>query len=363
MRNEEPGSKTIGIDLGSNTLRATTYDPVTDTFGPRYGAIVKTADGLAQTGVISDAAVERIVAGLGQMREALPFGKAKARAVTTEALRRAANGAEVLDRIAGETGIRFEIIDGEEEARLTLRAVRHRLQKLAATSHPPSTIHHPPSTIHHPPSTIHHRPSTIHHPPSTIHHPPSTPEHELPTTHYPLPTQTDLVLIDIGGGSTEVTFAYGDEVIAQSFPLGIVTLSQSYPDLAAIEAALPEVMAPLERFVAEVYIARGRPEAFVATAGTPTTLAAMQLGMEYDTYDPERINGTRLLRHAPRYYLDELLSLPFARREEIVGVGRADLVTAGILIFDRMYKILGFEACTVIDDGLREGVALDLASE
>ena len=342
MRNEEPGGKTIGIDLGSNTLRATTYDRVSDTFGPRYGAIVKTADGLAQTGVISDAAVERIVAGLGQMREALPFGEAKARAVTTEALRRAANREEVLDRIAGETGIRFEIIDGDEEARLTLRAVRHRLQKLAATSHPPSTIHHPPSTIH---------------------HPPSTPEHELPTTHYPLPTQEDLVLLDIGGGSTEVTFAYGDEVIAQSFPLGIVTLSQSYPDLAAIEAALPEVMAPLERFVAEVYIARGRPEAFVATAGTPTTLAAMQLGMEYDTYDPERINGTRLLRHAPRYYLDELLSLPFARREEIVGVGRADLVTAGILIFDRMYKILGFEACTVIDDGLREGVALDLASE
>ncbi len=327
MRNEEPGGKTIGIDLGSNTLRATTYDRMNDTFGPRYGAIVKTADGLAQTGVISDAAVGRIITGLGQMREALPFGDATIRAVTTEAVRRAANGAEVLDRIAGETGIRFEIIDGDEEARLTLRAVRHRLQKLAATQ----------------------LPSAIDHPPSTIDHPPSTPK--------------DLVLIDIGGGSTEVTFAYGDEVIAQSFPLGIVTLSQSYPDLAAIEAALPEVMRSLERFVAEVYIARGRPEAFVATAGTPTTLAAMQLEMEYDTYDPERINGTRLLRHAPRYYLDELLSLPFARREEIVGVGRADLVTAGILIFDRMYGILGFEACTVIDDGLREGVALTLASE
>ena len=326
MRNEEPGGKTIGIDLGSNTLRATTYDPVTDTFGPRYGAIVKTADGLAQTGVISDAAVERIVAGLGQMRAALPFGEATTRAVTTEALRRAANGAEVLERITGETGIRFEIIDGDEEARLTLKAVKYRLQTLSLDGK-------------------------------------DTPLSVRWQTH-PTPSMVeDLVLIDIGGGSTEVTFAYGDEVIAQSFPLGIVTLSQSYPDLEAIETALPEVMGPLERFVAEVYIARGRPEAFVATAGTPTTLAAMQLGMEYATYDPERINGTRLLRYAPRYYLDELLSLPFARREEIVGVGRADLVTAGILIFDRMYKILGFEACTVIDDGLREGVALDLAEK
>ena len=305
---------TVGIDLGSNTLRGVEYLPTTETFGTSFGAIVKTADGLAQTGRISDAAVERVIAGLGQMREVIPFEGARIRAVTTEAMRRAVNTDAVLDRIADETGVRFEVIDGDEEARLTLKAVKHRLQN-------------------------------------------------LPTTHYPLPTgEASLVLIDIGGGSTEVTFAYGEEVIAQSFPLGIVTLSQSYPDLDAIEAALPEVMLPLERFVAEVYIGRGRPEAFVATAGTPTSVASMQLGMEYDTYDPARINGTRLDRHAPLYYLDELLSMPFARREEIVGVGRADLVTAGILIFDRLYRILGFETCIVIDDGLREGVALELGN-
>ncbi len=317
--------RTVGIDLGSNTLRAVEYFPEKDAFGASFGVIVKTADALAQTGRISDAAVERVIAGLGQMREVIALEGARVRAVTTEAMRRAANGAEALARIAEATGIRFEIIDGDEEARLTLKAVKHRLQKLSLErkSISPSAGWQP----------------------------------------HPAHKDESLVLIDIGGGSTEVTFVYGDEVIARSFSLGIVTLSQSYPNLDANEAALPEVMRPLERFVAEVYVGRGRPEAFVATAGTPTTVASMQLGMEYDTYDPARINGTRLERHAPMYYLEKLLGLPFSRREEIVGVGRADLVTAGILIFERMYRILGFDVCIVIDDGLREGVAITLGMD
>ncbi len=305
-------NRTIGIDLGSNTLRAVEYDCDSGEFGVSFGAIVKTADGLAQTGRISDAAVERVIAGLAQMSKVISFDGAQVRAVTTEAMRRASNKDKVLARIAEATGIHFEIIDGDEEARLTLLAVKHRLQN-------------------------------------------------LPTSDYPiLSGYESLALIDIGGGSTELIFAYGDEVISESFPVGIVTLSQSYGTLVEISEALPEVMRDMERFVAEVYIGRGRPEVFVATAGTPTSVAAIELGMEYDTYDPKRINGTILGRSAPMEALDTLLALPFEERERKVGVGRADLVTAGILIFERLYDILGFDACVVIDDGLREGVALEL---
>ncbi len=299
---------TVGIDLGSNTLRAAAYNCTTGMFEVTYGTIVKTADGLAQTGRISDGAVQRVITGLNAMQEAIDFSEASVRAVTTEAMRRAGNAGEVLARIAGETGVAFDVIDGEEEARLTLSAVRHRLKQLT-----------------------------------------------------PDATDESLALVDIGGGSTELIFAYPDgTIVLQSFPLGIVTLSQSHADLDAIDEALPEVMLPIERFVAEVYVDGGRPDRFVATAGTPTSVASMQLGMEYDTYDPKRINGTELSIHAPRYYLDKLLAMPMDQRERTVGVGRADLVTAGILIFDRLYRILGFEACTVIDDGLREGVALSL---
>lgn len=300
--------RTIGVDLGSNTLRAAAYNCTTGQFEATYGTIVKTADGLAKTGRISDGAVARVIAGLREMQAAIDFSRASVRAVTTEAMRRASNAGEVLTWIAEETGVTFEVIDGEEEARLTLSAVRHRLKQIT-----------------------------------------------------PGATDESLVLVDIGGGSTELIFAYPDgTIVSQSFPLGIVTLSQSYADLEAIAEALPEVMFPIEQFVAEVYVEGGRPDRFVATAGTPTSVASMQLGMEYDTYDPARINGTELSIHAPRYYLDKLLAMPMPQRERTVGIGRADLVTAGILIFDRLYRILGFEACTVIDDGLREGVALSL---
>jgi len=308
MNNKKP-MRTIGIDLGSNTLRAVEYDCDAAQFGRTFGAIVKTADGLAQTGRISDGAADRVIEGLDRMRAELDFERARVRAVTTEAMRRASNASEILDRIAGQTGVRFEIIDGEAEARWTLQAVQHRLATLT-----------------------------------------------------PVPSEAEsLVLVDIGGGSTELIFAYGDgTILSRSFPIGIVTLSQSYPDLDAIEAALPEVMLPVEKYVADMYLGRGCPATFVATAGTPTSVASMQLGMEYATYDPARINGTRLSRHAPRYYLEKLLAMPMADRERTVGVGRADLVTAGILIFERLYAILGLDTCTVIDDGLREGVALSL---
>jgi exopolyphosphatase/guanosine-5'-triphosphate,3'-diphosphate pyrophosphatase len=51
--------------------------------------------------------------------------------------------------------------------------------------------------------------------------------------------------------------------------------------------------------------------------------------------------------------------LPFDEREIAVGVGRSDLIAAGILIFKELYSIVEFDACVVIDDSLREGVALE----
>ncbi len=302
--------KTIGIDLGSNTLRAVEYDCDLGEFGGSFGAIVKTADGLANTGIISEGAVERIIAGLDEMQAAIDFTNAKVRAVTTEAMRRAANRDEVLERISKETGVQFELIGGDEEARLTLDAVSNRLDMLKSST-----------------------------------------------------SEESYVLIDIGGGSTELIFAYGDETVSRSFSLGIVTVSQSYDSLDAIREALPQMMEPMDKFVSEVYAKYGKPDIFTATAGTPTTVASMKLGLDYVTYDPKAINGTTVYADEPQYYLDKLLSMPFEQREFTVGVGRSDLVTAGIVMFEELYSILGFEECTVIDDGLREGVAVELCSK
>ncbi len=298
----------IAIDLGSNTLRVTKLDCQSGKFLIGFEKIVKTADMLTNTGVIHHEAVDRVIYAIKEAKKKIDFSENRVKAVTTEALRRAVNSKEVLERIEKETGISFEVISGKEEARLTLLAVKHRLNRLHFAS-------------------------------------------------------KSFVLIDIGGGSTELIFAYPDKVISRSFPVGIVTLAQRYQDLEGISTALPQEMLELERFCIEIYAEQGKVDSFIATAGTPTTVAAMKLGQTYDCYNPKKINGTSIVKQELDFYLKKLLNMPFNEREIIVGVGRSDLIAAGILIYKQLFSIVEFESCLVIDDGLREGVALEACQQ
>ena len=88
----------------------------------------------------------------------------------------------------------------------------------------------------------------------------------------------------------------------------------------------------------------------------------MKLGFNYETYDAVKINGTLLHREELDFYLQKLLAMPFDEREIAVGTGRSDLIAAGILIYKQLYILLEFETCVVVDDGLREGVALEMCN-
>ncbi len=294
----------IAIDLGSNTLRVVQLECQTGEFVASFERIVKTADGLAHFGRVNKEALQRVIDAINEASLEIDFSSDSLRAVATEALRRASNSDEVLVKILKETGVEFEVITGEEEAGLTLLAVQNRVRLL---------------------------------------------EHKKDET---------FLLIDIGGGSTELIFRYPDKVVARSFPVGIVTIVQRYPTLEAIEEAIPAEMAQMLEFVREIYQKEGKVDAFVATAGTPTTVAALKQGQTYATYDPEVINGTALCVADLESALRQLLAMPFEDRERHVGVGRSDLITAGILIFKQLFLISRMQKCIVIDDGLREGVAL-----
>jgi exopolyphosphatase/guanosine-5'-triphosphate,3'-diphosphate pyrophosphatase len=293
----------IAIDLGSNTLRVLEYDCRNETYIAELEKIVKTADGLAEYGYINNKSIDRVISAIKEAQTKIDFSSKVIKAVTTEALRIASNSDEVLKQIKKETGIEFTVITGEEEARLTLLAVKHRLAKLKYAS-------------------------------------------------------DSFVLVDIGGGSTELIFCYGNETISKSFPIGIVTIAQTYKTLETIKNILPEMMFEMQMFCAEVYATKGKVNSFVATAGTPTTVAAMKLGQTYETYNASKINGTSLQINDLDFYLKKLLSMPFEEREITVGTGRSDLIAAGILIYKQLYILLEFENCIVIDDGLREGIAL-----
>jgi exopolyphosphatase/guanosine-5'-triphosphate,3'-diphosphate pyrophosphatase len=283
----------VAIDLGSNTIRFIEFDG--EKWGKSFEKIVRTAEGLYETHLIGNKALARIIDAIGEAKEKLDFTQ-PIRGYTTAAMRLADNSVEVLETLAASTGIRFEIIDGEKEAILTLNAVLYRLSLLGLA----------PSSF---------------------------------------------VRADIGGGSTELTRYFNDDIETVSLNYGIVTLSEGE------ENSLEEKIQTFKNVVQKSL--HNQPSSLVLTAGTPTTIAAYLCGMDYTTYEAEKINGYRLhLVDCYRVY-DELLNMGESERTRYVGVGRENLIIAGILMVTAIYEATGCEEAIIVDDGLREGIALE----
>ena len=292
----------ISIDLGSNTIRIVKFDCKTKEVLDSFEKIVGTAKGMHISGAIDDEAIQRIIKGLNEGKEKIVFEN-KIVATATAALRNAKNQKEVLNRIRQECGVDFQIISGEDEAYYTALGISNRLQKL--------NIEDP------------------------------------------------FVFIDIGGGSTEIGFFGKDNFISKSFDVGIVSISQKYSSIEGIRGVLPKLFADAKEFMRDARSGLGfRPSLFCATAGTPTTIAALKLGMNHKNYDPTKVNGAILNVDDLKKHLNILLKMDNVKREELVGTGRADLIIAGVLIFEELFSMTDFYECIVIDDGLREGVAI-----
>ncbi len=285
----------IACDLGSNTLRIIQLSCNNGARVKEFERIVRTAEGLHQNGYIGENAQKRILNALEEAAQMFDFDAFPVRCVTTEALRRASNADAVLRTINARTGLAFEIIDGHTEAALTLLGVESALKRLG--------------------------------------------QHTLP-----------FWLMDLGGGSLELTCKTAQHTYSHSFPLGIVTLTEGNP--AFLEGCLQEI----------AQVTRGWPKGdfLVGTAGTPTTVAAFLQGISYAQYHHSSVTGKRLTCNAYHQALQALLALEEKEREQWVGVRRSDLIVTGINIITRLMETLGFLEMLVVDDGLREGVAIAL---
>jgi len=295
----------IAIDLGSNTIRAVKYDCATNTKLAEFERIVKTADKLVKTNGITDEAIERIINAVNDIKQRFNITEnEKIKAVATEALRAAKNKDSVIKKIKEATGIEFEIILPEDEANYTAVAVEKCLEKCDYVNY----------------------------------------------NHF--------LLIDIGGGSTEVTVKNKDNILSESFRLGIVTVTQRHKTPEAIKIAVKKRMKDVKAFLDFAFNTLRKPKLFVASSGTPTTIAALKLGMNYSNYDGSRVNGTKITVEDLDYWAEKLMKMEMKKREELVGVGRGDLIISGIYIFKEIFKIAKYRECIVCDDGLREGVAI-----
>jgi len=301
------------VDIGTNSTRLLLADVAADssiTELARRSEVTRLGVGVDSSGVLSEEAMARVFATLDDysaMIEQLG-GADKRRAVLTSATRDAANGGEFTQQVAERYQLDARAIPGEQEAQLSF---------LGATSG-------------------------------------RDPD-----------DGSQIVVVDIGGGSTELIIGHGRTVgFHVSTQLGVVRQSERHivhdpPTTAEIDELNAEI---------EEVLAAGVPQAkrehvttIIAVAGTATSMAAIDL--ELEPYDPEAVHGYRVSLERCREIAARMASMPEAERREVAGLhpDRAPTILAGTQILVRVIEAFGLDEVEVSEHDILYGVALDAA--
>ncbi len=313
-----PGRHTYGaIDLGTNNCRLLIARPSDDAFTvvDAFSRVVRLGEGMATSGKISEAAMDRAVNALSVCAEKLKRRHVSlARSVATEACRRAVNGRHFVDRVRRETGICLEIISPEEEARLAMLGC-HRLLE---------------------------------------------------------PGDGPALIFDIGGGSTELVLIDTDDGEPRikcwwSAPWGVYSLTESEgrtfanaeERLAAYGRMRERVRHAFRRF-SELLPVKRDGIRLMGTSGTVTTLASVYLALP--SYDRRAVDGLKMPAVAMRGISETLSRMSHDERATFPCIGneRADLVVAGCAILETIMDIWPAETLGVADRGIREGILRSL---
>jgi len=262
--------------------------------------MTRLGEGLKEGGSIQEDAAQRTASAIkGMVDEAHRAGCIAIAAVGTAGLRMARNSADVLAIIRARTGVKVEIITGDEEGRLAYLAVRRGL---------------------------------------------------------PLATGS-LVVFDTGGGSSQFTFGRGDQVADRfSVNVGAVRYTERFGLDSVVSAdVLGEAMKAIAEDLSSLSN-RPQPETLVAMGGAVTNLTAVSYAMAQ--YDPEKIQGTVLHRDEIDRQIALYRTTARDTRGAIVGLQpkRADVILAGACIVRTVMEMLGKQEVTVSDRGLRHGV-------
>jgi exopolyphosphatase/guanosine-5'-triphosphate,3'-diphosphate pyrophosphatase len=302
--------RVAAIDFGTNTARLLVADRYSDGSFDHVRIereIVRMGGGFSREDGLSADAIQRGIRCLTRFARILKeYGVLQPRAVATSAVRDAANKNAFVDLIYRQTGIALSVIDGEQEGGLTLLGVTSGLDC----------------------------------------------RHD------------NLMVFDVGGGSTEYTLAHtGKATFIRSLPLGVVRLTEG--KVSPVEMS-EKIVRELDLLTREISLSKtAAPDGctvLVGTAGTVTTLAA--ISMKMSTYDYRKVHNSILSIDEIRRIYSQLLPLSLEERVDIPGLekGREDLIIAGMLITLHTMEHFGFTTLKVSDYGLLEGliVAEDL---
>jgi len=315
------------VDMGTNTTRLLVAEVLDGqvTELEKQTTITRLGQGVDATGRLADEAMERVRVTLAGYREAMDrLGVENVTAVATSAMRDAENGPAFREELAARFGIHARTISGDEEARLTfLGATSDRRGAGVSAETPRARVGG---------------------------------------------TDGTLVVIDIGGGSTEfvVGRAGGEPDFHVSTQLGSVRQTERHlasdpPEHTELGALAAEARAIIEDSVpSETRRAAAR---VVAVAGTATTVAAID--QELDHYDAERVHGYEVPLATLERIQSMLAALPVVERREVVGLhpDRAPTIVAGVTILLESVRAFGLGGFTASEADILHGAALAAAAD
>ncbi|PLX69959.1 MAG: exopolyphosphatase [Denitrovibrio sp.] len=303
--------KVASIDIGSNAVRLLIADvegrKITKVhYKKRH--ITKLAEVLSSRKMLSNAAVERTLTALMDFVHSINNigGVKRVHAVATSAVREATNS-DLLLEAAKKFGLEIEVIDGDTEAGLIYDGITAGIDV----------------------------------------------------------EDKKTLMFDIGGGSTEFIYSNPETGNAGlSVPLGVVRMAELYNFKDKINMEdMDRMTMPIFTVLNTVIEALDcKPEIMIGSAGTPTTLAAMDMKMT--EYDQEKVNGYVLKRANIEKHFKTLCEMPAELRVHIPGMeeGREEVIIPGILILTELMSMLGIEEIIVSDYGVREGLAVAIAN-
>jgi exopolyphosphatase/guanosine-5'-triphosphate,3'-diphosphate pyrophosphatase len=298
------------VDIGSNSTRLLValrdHGRIRELV--RESQVTRLGAGVDADGRLSEDGIQRVYDTLDRFRAKIDAHECRAAvAVLTSAVRDSANGQEFADTIRERYRLEPHVLTGDEEARLTF---------LGATSE-------------------------------------RDPDHRQPT-----------LVLDIGGGSTELVIGSGHTVdFHVSTQAGVVRQTERHIHTdPPSDDELRQLAADVRSIIADALPPERRRgvEHAIGVAGTATSLAA--IAQRLDPYDPERVHGYRLQRDEARRILGELAAIAVAERRQVPGLhpDRAPTIVAGVVIFLTVLDLFGLEEIEVSEHDILRGAALGL---
>ena len=305
--------KFASIDIGSQTIRLLVAEcNAAGGFTPMYRdrSIVRLGEGMNREKHLKQDSIERAVRCISNfVKKAKEYNVSEIFPVATACVRNAENARSFLETVYSQTAIMPSVISGEEEALLSLKGV----QSVVTSGNGISLI------------------------------------------------------IDIGGGSTELIVTRNTTLsMAESIPLGVIGLSEKHlhhdppldREIRKLKADARHILESKSFTLRELVTNKSQP-VLIGTAGTVTTLAAMDLKMT--DYNPDKINGHILLCNNIEKLFEEMIALSSQKRSLMPGLetGRAIVIIPGTVIVQTIMEIFDRKELMVSDAGLLEGVILE----